>query len=67
MGYRWPHDEPYDDENLAADQVYLGVESHYYLPTGRGAEARMADYLQKIKQKAAAATVAGKPDPQGRS
>lgn len=54
-GYEYPHDAP--DGMIA--QEYLGVDRTYYVPTGRGVEARMATYLQKFKALRSAAKPSG--------
>ena len=47
-GYKYPHDAP----DGIVDQTYLGVEKVYYTPTDRGAEARMQEYLAKVRRSA---------------
>jgi putative ATPase len=44
-GYRYAHDEP---EGFVKD-AYPGVDKTYYVPTGRGEEARLAAYLARIR------------------
>ncbi len=44
-GYQYPH----DTEKGWLDQEYLGIEKEYYRPVNRGYEARMAQYLHKLK------------------
>ncbi len=44
-GYRYPH----DSEDGIVEQEYLGVEKEYYTPTDRGAEARLSEYLEKVR------------------
>jgi putative ATPase len=45
QGYQYAHDSP---GGMAA-QDYLGVEKTYYVPTDRGHERVMAEYLEKFK------------------
>jgi len=45
-GYQYPHNAP---EGIV-QQDYLGVDKTYYTPTDRGAEARMRDYLEKVRR-----------------
>ncbi|HKQ49184.1 MAG TPA: replication-associated recombination protein A [Phycisphaerae bacterium] len=45
-GYQYAHDAP---GGIAA-QDYLGVEKTYYVPTDRGHEKQMGEYLEKFKQ-----------------
>jgi putative ATPase len=45
-GYQYAH----DFEGGYVDQDYLGVDKTYYVPTDRGYEATIADYLRRIKQ-----------------
>jgi putative ATPase len=49
-GYQYPHD--YDTGFV--QQEYLGVDKTYYLPTGRGYERQMAEYLRKVRGDTAA-------------
>ncbi len=44
-GYEYPH----DFECGMTAQDYLGVRRTYYNPTGRGAEARIGEYLARFK------------------
>jgi putative ATPase len=44
-GYQYPHDAP---EGIV-QQDYLGVDKTYYTPTDRGAEARIREYLEKVR------------------
>jgi putative ATPase len=44
-GYQYPHDHA----DGVVSQDYLGVDKVYYVPTDRGAEARMAEHLQKFR------------------
>ena len=44
-GYQYAH----DFEGGYVDQDYLGVDKTYYVPTDRGYEATIADYLRRIK------------------
>jgi len=44
--YKYPHSY----EGGFVEQDYLGVAKEYYRPTGRGMEARMAEYLGKFKK-----------------
>lgn len=44
--YKYPHSY----EGGVVEQDYLGVAKEYYRPTGRGMEARMAEYLEKLKK-----------------
>jgi len=46
-GYRNPH----KNEAAAADQVYLGVEKQYYVPTDRGHEERIGRFLAWLRDK----------------
>lgn len=48
-GYRYPHDA----EDAIVPQDYLGVEKVYYTPSDRGAEARLCEYLEKVRRKVA--------------
>ncbi len=45
-GYQYAHDAP---DGIAA-QDYLGVDKTYYVPTDRGHEKQMGEYLEKFKQ-----------------
>ena len=45
-GYQYAHDSP---EGMVA-QDYLGVDKTYYVPTDRGHEKVMAEYLEKFKK-----------------
>lgn len=45
-GYQYAHDAP---EGIVA-QDYLGVEKTYYIPTNRGHERVMAEYLERFKK-----------------
>jgi putative ATPase len=45
-GYQYAHDSP---EGMVA-QDYLGVDKTYYVPTDRGHEQRMAEYLDMFKK-----------------
>ena len=45
-GYQYDHDAP---EGLAI-QDYLGVDKIYYEPTQRGREARVKEYLEKVRE-----------------
>ena len=45
-GYQYPH--AYDGAQV--DQDYLGVDKTYYQPTGRGREAKMAEYLARFNR-----------------
>jgi putative ATPase len=40
----------HDSDTGFVDQDYLGVDKTYYVPTGRGYEKRIADFLQWIDQ-----------------
>jgi len=44
-GYKYAHDAP---EGIVA-QEYLGVDKTYYLPTDRGHEKSMGEYLRRFK------------------
>ena len=44
-GYQYAH----DFEGGYVDQDYLGVDKTYYVPTDRGYEATISDYLRRIK------------------
>lgn len=44
-GYRYPHDA----RSGIVLQEYLGVDKVYYTPTDRGAEAKMGEYLDKVR------------------
>ncbi len=44
-GYRYPH----DSKDAIVPQDYLGVDKVYYIPTTRGAEAVLRDYLEKVR------------------
>ncbi len=44
-GYEYAHDQK---DGMAA-QDYLGVDKTYYIPTDRGHEVKMAEYLAKFK------------------
>ncbi len=44
-GYEYAHDH----DGGFVDQDYLGVDKSYYVPTDRGYEATIADYLGKLK------------------
>ncbi|MBI5762426.1 MAG: replication-associated recombination protein A [Planctomycetes bacterium] len=44
-GYQYAHD--FEDGMVGQD--YLGVDKTYYMPTDRGHEKSMADYLEKFK------------------
>ncbi len=46
-GYRYPH----DSRDAIVPQDYLGVEKVYYTPTDRGAEARVREYLARVRQR----------------
>jgi len=45
VGYQYAH----NSETGYVEQDYLGVDKTYYVPTGRGHEKRIADYLQWIR------------------
>ncbi len=45
-GYKYAHDEP----GGLGTQDYLGVNKQYYIPTDRGAEKLMAQYLAEAKR-----------------
>lgn len=45
-GYQYPHDAP----GGFIKQEYLGVDKTYYEPTDRGVEARLREYLGKIRK-----------------
>ena len=45
-GYRYPHDR----KDGIVDQEYLGVEKVYYTPTDRGAEAKIQEFLKKVRR-----------------
>lgn len=44
-GYQYAHDHP----GGYVDQDYLGVEKRYYVPTDRGHEARIREYLSRLR------------------
>ncbi len=44
-GYEYPHEAP----GAYLDQDYLGVDRQYYIPTDRGYEKTMGDYLSRIR------------------
>ena len=44
-GYKYPHDFP----NGMVAQEYLGVDKQYYVPTDRGQEERMREYVEQFK------------------
>lgn len=44
-GYKNPH----KNEAAAADQIYLGVDKAYYVPTNRGHEERIGRFMQWLK------------------
>ena len=44
-GYEYAHDHP----GGFVDQDYLGVEKRYYVPTDRGYEARIREYLSRLQ------------------
>lgn len=46
VGYQYPHTAA--DAIVAQD--YLGVDKTYFTPSGRGAEARMAQYLAAVRR-----------------
>jgi putative ATPase len=46
-GYRYPHDNP----GGWVEQVYLPGDYHFYFPTGRGVEARFAEFLARRDDK----------------
>ncbi|MCH7591523.1 MAG: replication-associated recombination protein A [Planctomycetes bacterium] len=48
-GYRYPHDA----RSGIVPQEYLGVDKVYYTPTDRGAEAKMGEYLDKVRRASA--------------
>ncbi|MCG3131582.1 MAG: putative AAA domain-containing protein [Phycisphaerae bacterium] len=50
-GYVYPHDAP----EGYVEQSYLGVDRTYYVPTSRGAEARLAAYLASLSKRDSAA------------
>lgn len=60
-GYQYAHDHP--DGVVAQD--YLGVERNYYQPTSRGAEQRMAEYMERFKALRAAGESPQDPPPAG--
>ena len=45
-GYQYPHDAP---GGMVA-QDYLGVEKQYYVPTDRGQEVKMQEYLKRFQR-----------------
>lgn len=47
-GYQYPHDQA----SGFVEQDYLGVDKNYYLPTGRGYERHMAEYLRQVRGQA---------------
>ncbi len=47
-GYKYAHSY----EGGFVQQDYLGVDKHYYVPTNRGQEVRLAEYLRQIRQHA---------------
>ena len=44
-GYQYAHNA----ENAYVEQEYLGVDATYYLPTDRGYEKRLAEYLHRLR------------------
>lgn len=42
--YKYPHDQ----EKGFVEQEYLGVDKRYYLPTNRGYERQMAEFLRQL-------------------
>ncbi len=44
--YKYPHDSP----DGIIEQDYLGVEKRYYVPTGRGVEKQLGDYLAYVRR-----------------
>ncbi|MEK6677055.1 MAG: replication-associated recombination protein A [Planctomycetota bacterium] len=46
-GYRYPHDSPLG----IVDQDYLGVDKVYYNPTDRGAEAKLNEQLEQLRDR----------------
>jgi len=44
-GYQYAH----DSETGFVDQTYLGVDKQYYVPTGRGYEKQIANYLAWVE------------------
>ncbi len=50
-GYRYPHQA----EDAIVPQDYLGAQKVYYTPSDRGAEARLGEYLEKVRRKASEA------------
>lgn len=46
-GYRYPHDE----KDGTVDQEYLGVDKVYYTPTDRGAEAKIQEFLKRVRRR----------------
>jgi putative ATPase len=56
-GYQYPHDQA----SGFVQQEYLGVDKNYYLPTGRGYERHMAEYLRQVRGQAVDDTKQGPP------
>ncbi|MCC5829363.1 MAG: replication-associated recombination protein A [Phycisphaeraceae bacterium] len=50
LGHAQGYDNPHQSEQGWVDQSYLGVDRRYYVPTGRGHEKRIADFLAWIQQ-----------------
>src|SRR5204862_4379002 len=48
QGYQYAHDH----EGGFVEQDYLGVDKTYYVPTDRGHEARIAEYLSNLRGQA---------------
>jgi len=44
--YKYPHDAP----DGILEQEYLGVDKRYYVPTGRGAEKHLGEYLEYVRR-----------------
>lgn len=48
-GYQYPHDA----RAGIVEQEYLGIDKVYYTPTDRGAEAKIREYLDRVRRLAA--------------
>jgi putative ATPase len=47
VGYEYAH----DGEGAWVDQVYMTEPKKYYIPTDRGAEAKLKEYLDRLDQR----------------
>ena len=49
VDYQYPHDA----EDGIVEQDYLGVDKVYYTPTKHGAEAKLGEYLERVRRSSA--------------